>query len=282
VAQVRPLSHDDIAQAWTLSTAVGWNQTPVDWARLLELAPDGLFGGFADGRLVATSSVVTYGDALAWIGMMVVDAEHRGQGLGRRLLDAALDSPSVAPGAVVGLDATDMGERLYRARGFVAVDPIDRWTGVLRPSVGHRGVAVHPADADDAPTLAAWDATQTSTDRSGLLTHLLLASGVHTWIATRRSDVLGYAVVRPGRTRCHLGPLVAVNEVARAALLAEVADHVAGAEVFADVVRSNVTDEAFAGAGLRVARRLMRMTRGRRHRVLCGGPIWVTAGFEWG
>jgi GNAT superfamily N-acetyltransferase len=282
VAQVRPLAPDEIAQAWSLSNAVGWNQTPGDWARLLALAPRGLYGGFADGRLVATSSIVTYGDALAWVGMMVVDAEHRGKGLGRRLLDAALHSPTVAPGAVVGLDATDMGVPLYRARDFVAVDPIDRWCGVLRPTVGTPSADVRPAEASDAPTLAAWDATHSGTDRADLLTHLLLAPGALAWIATHRSDVAGYAVVRPGRTRPHLGPLVAVSDAARAALLAAAADRLSGAEVFADVVRSRVTDEVFAAAGLRVARRLVRMTRGRPQRVLCGGPVSVTAGFEWG
>jgi len=287
VAQLGQLTHGDVDQAAALSRGVGWNQTPDDWQRLLTLAPDGVFGAFEAGRLVATSSVVAYGGALAWIGMMIVDAAYRGRGLGKRLLDAALASPTVPPGATIGLDATDMGAPLYRGRGFVDVDPIDRWGGVLRapPARGGTaaaGTAARAVEPAEVGSLAAWDAVRTGTDRSALVAHLLRNAEARAHVVTRGGDVVGYAVVRPGRTHRHLGPVVADDAVAFDALLAALAERLAGAAVFADVVRGDFTDAAFARAGLRVERRLVRMTRVTARRVLSGAPIWATAGLEWG
>jgi GNAT superfamily N-acetyltransferase len=282
VAQLGRLTRDDIEQAAALSRGIGWNQTTEDWARMLALAPDGVYGAFDGGRLVATSSVVAYGDVLAWIGMMIVDPAHRGRGLGRRVLDAALSSSSVPSGAVVGLDATTMGEPLYRAGGFVAVEPIDRWAGTLLAPPAPGGTELRPVVADDVEAIAAWDAQRTGTARSALIAHLLRTPSAHAFLATRDGHVIGYAVVRPGRTHHHLGPLLAEDEAAFAALTAAAADRLAGEPVFADVVRSAATDAAFARAGLRVERQLTRMTRPRPRRVLGGPPIWATAGFEWG
>ncbi len=302
MAKLGHLTRDDVDQAAALSRSVGWNQTPDDWARLLTLAPDGVFGAFEAGRLVASSSVVAYGGALAWIGMMIVDAAYRGRGLGKRLLDAALASPTVPPGATIGLDATDMGAPLYRTRAFVDVDPIDRWGGVLRaPTAPGRTAAAGTTAAGTTPagtapagtaaravkpaevgSLAAWDAVRSGTDRSALVTHLLRNPEAHAHVATRGGGVVGYAIVRPGRTHHHLGPVVADDAVAFDALLAASADRLAGAAVFADVVRGDATDAALARAGLRIERRLVRMTRAPARRVLSGAPIWATAGLEWG
>ena len=292
MARLGHLTHADVDQAAALSRSVGWNQTPDDWARLLTLAPDGVFGAFETGRLVASSSVVAYGGALAWIGMMLVDPEHRRRGLGRRLLDAALASPTVPPGATIGLDATDMGAPLYRARGFVDVDPIDRWGGVLRaPPVpggtttagtAPAGTAARAVEPAEVASLATWDAARSGTDRSALVAHLLRNPEARAYVATRGGGVAGYAVVRPGRTHHHLGPVVADDADAFDALLTALADRLAGAAVFTDVVRGDATHAAFTRVGLRVERRLVRMTRAPARRVLSGAPIWATAGLEWG
>lgn len=287
MAQLRRLNHDDLEQAVALSRGVGWNQTPADWARLLTLAPDGVFGALEADRLVATSSVVAYGDALAWIGMMIVDAEHRGRGLGKRLLDAALASPTIAPGAIVGLDATDMGAPLYRTRGFVDVAPIDRWGGALRAADAPEDTQVRTVEATDVAALAAWDVENTGVERSALVTDLLNTASAEGWLATRDRRIVGYAVVRPGRSHRHLGPLLAEDDDAVDALVAAAAERRARAPVFADVVRSPAREAVFARAGLRVERRLSRMTltrraRTRHQRVLSDAPIWATAGLEWG
>ena len=287
MARLGRLTHADLEQAAALSRSVGWNQTPEDWARLLALAPNGVFGASEAGRLVASSSVVVYGDALAWIGMMIVDPEHRRRGLGRRLLDAALASPTVPPGATVGLDATDMGAPLYRTRGFVGVEPIDRWGGALRAATPPAGTEIRAVEAADVAALVAWDAERTGTARSALVAHLLRTPSANGWLATRGGSIAGYAVVRPGCSHHHVGPLLAEDEAAFAALTATAARKLRASPVFADVVRSPATDAAFARAGLRVERRLTRMAlthtaRPRHGRILSGAPIWATAGLEWG
>ena len=48
-------------------------------------------GACDDGRVVATTMMTPFGSDCATINMVIVDAAMRGRGLGRRLMDAALD-----------------------------------------------------------------------------------------------------------------------------------------------------------------------------------------------
>src|SRR6185437_165193 len=89
---LRRLDAGDLPTALALAQSAGWNQTLDDWRRLHALEPDGCFGIEADGRLVATASVLCYGRDLAWLGMVVTHPDYRRRGLARRLLDTAIAS----------------------------------------------------------------------------------------------------------------------------------------------------------------------------------------------
>src|SRR5947209_20559745 len=110
---VRLLNPSDIPQAMRLKGAAGWNQTAEDWARLMELAPHGCFGIDVDGVLASTTTAVCYGTDLAWIGMVLTSAEHRGRGLARTLMRHTLEYIAQRGVECVKLDATDMGRPLY-------------------------------------------------------------------------------------------------------------------------------------------------------------------------
>ena len=77
----RLLFESDIPAAMQLKEAAGWNQTEDDWRRLLMLEPNGCFAAIKDGRLVGTTTTTTYGNDLAWIGMVLVDPQYRRQGI---------------------------------------------------------------------------------------------------------------------------------------------------------------------------------------------------------
>ncbi|WP_338737922.1 GNAT family N-acetyltransferase [Haloplanus salilacus] len=71
------MTPEDHLEAYKLAPAVVWNQTKEDWQRLFDLYPENCFGGYVDGELVATSTLATYENRLAYVGMVLVAPDHR-------------------------------------------------------------------------------------------------------------------------------------------------------------------------------------------------------------
>ncbi|WP_122091197.1 GNAT family N-acetyltransferase [Halalkalicoccus subterraneus] len=279
------LSTDDIDDAWRLSSQVGWNQTKDDWQRLLELFPSTCFAGRLDGDLVATSTLATYGD-VGWIGMVLVDEAYRRRGYGSELFERALAAGHDGALDVIGLDATDAGREVYRQYGFETTVGIDRWAGPLRRPVtdgiqGYDDDSVRVEPIETAGPIADFDRTHVGTDRRVLLEHVIGADDSAALCVNRGGRVRGYAVVRSGRRRKQVGPLVAVDDTDTSALLSGVAKRVDG-PVIVDALRGERTESLLRRFGLDVRRRLHRMTEGDPRSVLDGDAVVAAAGFEWG
>jgi len=88
---LRRLCADDLAAADQLRTDLGWNQTILDWQRLMALSEEGCFVAEQTERIVGTCTTVSYGNTLGWIGIMMVHPASRGQGIGYALLQRAVD-----------------------------------------------------------------------------------------------------------------------------------------------------------------------------------------------
>jgi GNAT superfamily N-acetyltransferase len=88
--QLRVIAGADISAAVALKDLAGWNQTALDWERFLAACPQGCFVAESGGRIIGTSATISYGGQLAWIGMVIVAAEHRGQSIGTALLRKAI------------------------------------------------------------------------------------------------------------------------------------------------------------------------------------------------
>jgi GNAT superfamily N-acetyltransferase len=110
-----------------LKEEAGWNQTEQDWLKLFESAPDSCFGIDIDGTLAATTTLVCYGSDLAWVGMVLTAARFRRQGLASALMQHALDFLARKPVDWIKLDATEMGQAVYRHFGFEIECAIERW-----------------------------------------------------------------------------------------------------------------------------------------------------------
>ena len=62
-ARIRLLKERDLVEAMRLVAPANWNQTRQDWQRVLRFAPQGCFGLWLHGRLVATGTTTIYGNA---------------------------------------------------------------------------------------------------------------------------------------------------------------------------------------------------------------------------
>lgn len=269
-----PLGEPHVAAATRLSAQAGWNQTPDDWRRLARLAPDRVRVLVEGEDVVASWSVVGFGD-VAWIGMILVEQAHRGRGLGTAAFDQALAAARAAGHRVVGLDATHLGEPLYRRQGFETIAPIVRWQGTVVPVDGAAGTP-RPGLT---PGVLALDARHAAANRAALLQDLAATA---TLVSLERGGMTtAYAAIRPGRVADFLGPVVADDADGFAAIVAAATRPLAGRPLICDLLDPR-GERVLAGLGLAPSRRLARMTLPVAPACLCGLGIRCGAGFELG
>jgi GNAT superfamily N-acetyltransferase len=275
--QIDRLTIADLSDALRLSTQAGWNQLDADWRRLIDLWPDGCFAGRVDGRLVATATLASYVPSTAWVGMVLVDEMHRGQGFGGAIMDRVIAEADRRGIQSLGLDASDMGRPVYVKRGFADAVGIDR--RVL--SADDRVPAKTPADRlydADWPSLLALDRAACGWDRSTLLEHLRHEPGVRCEVAREAGELAAFGFRRPGRTGEHIGPVVGKPQAAQA-VIESLASPSGDATVLIDTFRDGRLEDWLDEMGFEVKRQLTRMWRGTSLRMR---NVVAAAGFELG
>lgn len=266
---IRLLLQSDISGAMRLKEAAGWNQTAADWERLLELEPEGCFGLEHDGILAATATAVTYGEDLAWIGMVLTLPEFRGRGFARSLMASVMNFADSRGVATAGLDATDMGIALYREFGFESAGVVERWQRL------EDAASVDPADVGQWELAADLDRAAFGTDRGRLL--LSLDSSECASLSG-----LGYAMARPGSKACYFGPCVTRMADSAERLLRWFLVRHPQERVYWDILTANRDATRLANQyGFSPIRQLTRMFRGP---AIPDDPslVFAIAGFEYG
>ncbi|HET6246599.1 MAG TPA: GNAT family N-acetyltransferase [Tepidisphaeraceae bacterium] len=290
---IHPLPVSDLPAALRLSTQAGWNHIEADLRRLLALWPKGYFGGYVDGKLVATTTLATYGAHVGWVGLVLVDEAHRRRGYAGQILDAMLEAAEEMGVKTLGLDATELGRPLYLARGFRDVATIDRW---VRPPQNSGSAIIAssgaPLSEDARKDSSVWkdilalDLGATRVDRGTLLNHFRTEPAIicRTVEESSAGSLLAWAMLRPGRLGRHIAPVVADSESAAQAvvdsLLVE-ADARERSPVFIDVPAGQLSGW-LKSRGFAVARSVVRMQAGIHGPDLLGAKIYAGCGFELG
>jgi hypothetical protein len=140
--------------------------------------------------------------------MMLVDPGERGAGLGAQLLAGALAALGNAP--CVGLDATPLGEPLYRRFEFVGDYSLARTKATIDGSrfAGSVGTARRML-MSDLEAVCRLDRDVFGADRGRLLAALFERAPECAWIVADAAEVKGYSFGRPGHLYSQLGPVVA-------------------------------------------------------------------------
>jgi GNAT superfamily N-acetyltransferase len=87
------------------------------------------FGVYREGEQVGFARIVTDYATFAWLADVYVLAQHRGQGLGKALIEAVIEHPAVAPLPRVVLATLD-AHGLYERYGFKHLEGDPRWMAI--------------------------------------------------------------------------------------------------------------------------------------------------------
>jgi GNAT superfamily N-acetyltransferase len=223
------LSPSELADASTLVAEANWNQTAEDWKVFVERGR--VYAAHAlDGRIVATTATLPYGDRFAWISMVLVAGAWRRRGLATRLMRRATDDLA-ATRLVPVLDATPDGRAVYRNLGYQ-----DCW-GFYRLKREQKhgkalsaraGITIQSINPQDWARVSAFDAAAFGADRGGVLSGLRGRLPAAELLAQSEGRIVGFCLGRNGRVASHIGPLVAESDAIACAIVSHALDAIEG------------------------------------------------------
>lgn len=230
-----PLEGTHLPDAVRLSQQAGWPHRPEDWALSLSVSTG--IAAVEEGRVVGTAMVSSFG-AVAAVNMIIVDKAMRGRGVGRRVVEAAIERDKADE---LRLVATEEGLPLYEKLGFRAIGQIVQHQGLAK--AGHPEQPVQAGAKADLAACALMDRQASGMARQTLLAliaemgELLLTDG-------------GFAMVRPFGRGHVLGPVVAETPAAARALMAEAATRFSGRFLRVDLNAGQGLQDHAAALGL--------------------------------
>ncbi|MGW7534582.1 GNAT family N-acetyltransferase [Amycolatopsis sp. NPDC054798] len=213
-ASVRSLGPADLSACLDLGTDRGWPREERKWAMLLDVGRG--FGIDAPDGGLAAAAVLTRTGPTASVSMVVVAERFARQGLGRRVMEQALDE---AGDAVVSLHTTENARPLYESMGFEFDGGCNDHRGRFTDDGGPASRPIGPADVARVYEL---DSAAQGFARRELLNRMLFeADHVHV-----TDD--GYALGTVQAGVLVIGPVVAADEDQARALIRGIARTTSG------------------------------------------------------
>jgi GNAT superfamily N-acetyltransferase len=262
--RLRTMTPADIPAGMRLKELAGWNQSEADWERFLAASPDGCFVAEVDGAVRGTAATISYEGKFAWVGMVLVDPEFRGKGIGTQLLEKTIEYLDAAKIPAIKLDATPLGKPIYEKLGFVTEYEIERMILKRDAADGSRQTASPGVDSRQLRTVFGRDREFFGADRSGLLQSLHDKAPELTLVLERESKLAGYAFGRRGSFADQMGPWMAADAQACEELLNVFLARCQRETLIVDCMKSHPTASRLVRArGFSYARPLTRMYRGK-------------------
>ena len=204
---VRPMRPGDIVYGMKLSNAEGWNQTEKDWKLLIESPQNVCLLAECNKKIIATTTAMNYANQIAWIGMVLVAKECRGQGVSKLLLTNILKK--LESFASIKLDATPAGQKVYEKFDFKDEYLITRVvTGSMKDlSFDDDTTLAESIRLNDIEEIIALDEHVFGTNRRQLIESLIKQYPYKAWLLKRNDSIAGFALGREGNKYHQVGPV---------------------------------------------------------------------------
>ncbi|PEI05536.1 histone acetyltransferase [Pantoea agglomerans] len=223
---IRAMTPDDIETCFTLTQLLKWPHRREDWQLAQQLGEGTVIE--EQGKLIGSAVLWRWGDHAATVGLVIIDNQQQGRGLGKQLMLAQLEK---LPDYNVRLHATEMGKGLYEKLGFVSCGEIrqhqTRAVTTLPEVVIPAGLKLRPATTADHGTLMALDQQAHGMHRPALIEHLLRDCQT-VLLQDAHQQIQGFACLRRFGHGWAIGPVIAADFPMAQALVASLMQSLQG------------------------------------------------------
>ena len=203
----------DISSAMKLSNAEGWNQTENDWKLFIEDPENVCMVAECDNQIIGTTTTINYSNQVAWIGMVLVDKEYRGQGISKSLLTNIFKKLESCKS--VKLDATPEGQKVYKKLDFKEEYLIARMVNTSMNDLlfddDNNEILPEPIQRKHIQEIIALDEIIFGANRTQLIKFLVREYPDKAVLVKRNNRITGFALGRDGNKYRHIGPVAASN-----------------------------------------------------------------------
>jgi predicted GNAT family N-acyltransferase len=202
-----------------LSASVGWDYD--DYEIKTVMSSGKIYGHKnAEGKIVSSAAVIPYDNYLASIGMVIVNKEYRGLGLGKEATQKCIDLES--SNASIMLIATEEGKPLYEKMGFRTLDYVhkylcDNYKAAKLLTIS--GVAIEKFSGNDLPEILNLDKAAFGDKRSNFLHNRINQSEQCLVVKDCKANIIGFGISILGPINLVLGPIVAPDSQTAALIL---------------------------------------------------------------
>ena len=233
------LDYNGVVNLVEMALKEGWNPGPYDANVFYNTDPDGFYGYFYQGELIAGGSVISYGGAFGFMGFFIVKPEYRAMGIGRRLWYQRREFllNRLNNGAAIGMDGVVAMQPFYKKGGFRPAFRDERYvvTGKKYQVDKH----IFPVTRDDYREVFKYDNECFGFPREKFLTMWLELPGSFGFKYIAGNHIKGIAVVRKATHGYKTGPLFADNFDVAETLYRACMNAVPGNKLFLDIPVAN-------------------------------------------
>lgn len=204
---IRRLEARDLDFAYEMVSTEEWNDRRADLERMLNYEPKGCFIAEVNDEPAGHIFSISY-ERLGWIGLLIVDANHRNKGIATKLMETSMDYLLGQGVETIRLEAVLEVAGLYRRLGFVDECDSLRFVGISKKHVPLQSRCTRIEGLGEISAIGRFDAGYFGADRTKVLSRLFEEFPELCFVSRDKLRVDGYIMCRKAATGYKLGPWV--------------------------------------------------------------------------
>lgn len=217
----------------------GWNPGPHDAEVFYRTDPDGFYGYFDQGELIAGGAIVSYQGEYGFMGLFIVKPDYRGKGIGRKLWFERRNKlqSRLKEGAAIGMDGVVDMQPFYNKGGFEIAFRGERYEKQGAVFQVHPNITM--ISGKDTEAIITYDQKRFGHPRKSFLKAWLEIPGNFNFQFKDNGIIKGFSVLRKVNNGYKLGPLFAENYSVAEELYNACLNAAGNTSVFIDIPDAN-------------------------------------------